>query len=310
MTKYFLIIILIVSTGLYNLSGIVQYDKNFRTDFSKSSIDIDDVLSGGPGKDGIPAINNPKFISMVKADLKDDALGILVKVDKETRYYPFNILVWHEIVNDNIGKVYFSVTFCPLCGSAIAFNRKIGGKVHRFGVSGYLYESNLLMYDNKTESFWSQSRGEAVIGKYLGKKLEILDIDILSFKEVKKYYPDSRILSKETGYRRNYSVYPYGDYEVSSSLFFPVSKSDSKYHAKEVMYAFRYKGIPYVFPLNKFKSDKFVYKNKNLTITITRNSKGGIDITINNEVIPGYYEMWFSWLVHNYDRGIVIDSIY
>ncbi len=305
MRKLFFIIILLLSS--YNIYTI-NFDRNFYTDFDKSSIDLKMIIRGGPGKDGIPAINNPKFNKIEKSSLKDDSLGILVTIDGESKFYPFNILVWHEIVNDKIGDSYISVTFCPLCGSAIAFNRKFDGIVHRFGVSGYLHESNLLMYDDVTESFWSQSMGEAVIGEYLGKKLEVLDVSLLEFNVVKEQFPKALILSKNTGFKRKYDYYPYGDYEISLDMYFPVSRTDNTYHAKEMMYVVSYKGISFSFPLKQFKSGYLKYTYKNTNIDISSND-GVISFVIDGVNYPGYYEMWFSWFIHHIKDGIVIDII-
>ncbi|WP_051303525.1 DUF3179 domain-containing (seleno)protein [Psychromonas aquimarina] len=284
------------------------FDPNFKTNFSKSTIDLKKVIAGGPGKNGIPAIDNPRFIHIKHADIRDDALGVLLKVENETRFYPFNILVWHEIINDQIRDKYIAVTFCPLCGSAIAFNRKFAGRVHNFKVSGYLYESNLLMYDSITESFWSQSLGEAVIGDYSGRKLEIMDVSLLQLKDVRKKYPNSLILSTNTGFNRNYNHYPYEDYETSYEIYFPISKINAKYHAKEIMYVFRYNNISFAFPLKAFQSDKFTHKFSDTLIDIT-NDNGEIKILIDGEEFPGYYEMWFSWAIHNSDTGVVLDKI-
>ncbi|WP_019612781.1 DUF3179 domain-containing (seleno)protein [Psychromonas ossibalaenae] len=285
-----------------------EFDAHFKTNFSKNTIDLKKVLSGGPGKDGIPAIDNPKFIHIKYADIRDDALGVLLKIENETRFYPFNILVWHEIINDQIGDKYIAVTFCPLCGSAIAFNKKFAGRIHRFGVTGYLYESNLLMYDSVTESFWSQSLGQAVIGDYSGRKLEVMDVSLLQLKDVKKKYPNSLMLSTDTGFNRNYNHYPYEDYETSDAIYFPISKVNAKYHAKEIMYVFRYKNTSFAFPLRTFLSGKFTHKYSDTVINII-NEQGEIKILIDGEEFPGYYEMWFSWVIHNSDTGVVLDKV-
>lgn len=290
----------------FNCNGLE--DNSFITNFSKASIDTKKVLSGGPGKDGIPAINNPHFVKTNKADLGNEIRGILVQIGTEERFYPYNILVWHEIVNDNIGGFYFTVTFCPLCGSAIAFNRKIDGKVHKFGVSGYLYESNLLMYDNISESFWSQAMGEAVIGDYMGTKLEIVGSYLMDFGTVKKEYPNVKVLSRKTGFKRNYDIYPYGNYEESDGIYFPISKRNNKYHLKEIMYVFRYDNISFTFPLKQFKSKEYRYPYNGKEVLISK-KRGKVQVEIGNRTIPGYHEMWFSWVIHNLDMGIVIDKI-
>lgn len=303
MYRLILLLYLILSTIS---THTLERDNSFKTDFTKSSIDLKKVLNGGPGKDGIPAINNPQFVSIDDTYLDNNTLGLLIKIDGVTKFYPYNILVWHEIVNDSINDTYFTVTYCPLCGSAIAFNREFNGKIHRFGVSGYLYESNLLMYDNITESFWSQSLGNAVIGHYTGVELEILNISLMEIKDVVEKYPDVKILSEDTGYNRNYSLYPYGDYEISNTLFFPVSVKNHQYHVKELMYVFIYDGISFSFPMKKVPFGEYTYKYNNHDIDI--HTKGGeIEIKVDGELLPGYYEMWFSWIVHNGSSGITID---
>lgn len=280
----------------------------FRTDTTKYSIDLNKIFNGGPDKDGIPALNKPLFNSIENTKLLDDTLGVLVKLDNIVKFYPYNILVWHELVNDSIGEQHFVVSFCPLCGSAIVFNRKFNGKIHKFGVSGFLYESNMLMYDDFTESFWSQSKGEAVVGSYLRKKLELMNMSVINFGSLKRKYPNALVLSRNTGYIRDYDFYPYGDYENNAQIIFPTSKSNKKYHPKEMMYVFRYKNRSFAFLLDKFKSEKFVYKYRGKKINIFNND-GEIVVEIEGKVIPAYYEMWFSWVIHNERVGVVIDKI-
>lgn len=275
------------------------------TDLSNASINTELILSGGPGKDGIPAISNPKFVDLSDAKVGDDVLGILVDLEDQKRFYPYNILVWHEIVNDEIGDTKFSVTFCPLCGSAIVFDRR----QHEFMVSGYLFESNLLMYDRTTESLWSQSRGEAVVGDLVGERLDILPMQLITFAELKENHSDALVLSRDTGHSRDYDFYPYGDYEEVDGLIFPVSIKDNSFRAKQIMY---------VVPLGEksLAIPQFLLSDKNLSSSIVgkditiSNSGGEIFAIVDGESLPGYYEMWFSWATHHQDDGIVWPSEY
>jgi len=207
-----------------------------QTDTSKSTIDTSLILSGGPGKDGIPAIDNPEFISISQADVGDKTLGVLVQFEGEKRFYPYNILVWHEIVNDSIGDTHFAVTFCPLCGSAIVFDRTINGEILSFSVSGLLYESNLLMYDRETESLWSQAANKAVVGVLTGTELETLPMKLLEFDKIKRLHPDALVLSPKTGHARNYNVDPYAGYGLVDDVYFPISVSDTRLPPKTIMY--------------------------------------------------------------------------
>jgi hypothetical protein len=196
--------------------------REFRTDFSRHTIPYSEILSGGPPKDGIPAIDNPQFISVGAAD---DWLGELepVTVFQEqgvVRIYPFQILTWHEIVNDVVNGRSIVVTFCPLCNTAIVFDATVNGQPLDFGTTGRLRFSNLLMYDRQTESWWQQASGDAVIGELTGTQLTPLPTHIISWAEARARYPEAQVLSRETGYTRNYGQNPYVGYDsISSSPF-------------------------------------------------------------------------------------------
>jgi hypothetical protein len=194
----------------------------FRTDFSKHSVPYSEILSGGPLKDGIPAIDEPKFIGVGEADawLQPQEPVILLQVGDDVRAYPLQILLWHEIVNDTVGGVPVTVTFCPLCNTAIAFERTVDARVLDFGTTGRLRFSNLVMYDRQTESWWQQAGGEAIAGEFTGRQLEFLPASIIAWVDFKQAYPEGKVLSRETGYQRNYGNNPYAGYDdVNRSPF-------------------------------------------------------------------------------------------
>ena len=276
------------------------------TDTSLISIDFNKILSGGPGKDGIPAINNPKFVSIDKARENDNGLGIFVSVDGKERFYPYSILVWHEIVNDNIGENYFSVTFCPLCGTGIVYDRLVNGEVLEFGVSGLLFESNLLMYDKDTESLWSQSLGEAVVGEFLGTKLKVLPLQLIAFKELKEKYPQAKVLSRDTGHIRSYGLSPYGDYEENEDIYFPVSVQDEKFHPKTLMYVLPFRNKYIAFEYMKIKEGESTYTADGNRFRVLRDG-GEINISLNEQSLPGYFELWFSYATQHKENGLVAD---
>lgn len=283
-------------------------DSGLITNTEKTSINLSHVLGGGPRKDGIPALTNPTFVSIDRAprSVTDDVAGILVSRNGEAKFYPYNILVWHEIVNDEVGGEPVVVTFCPLCGSAIVFDPHVHGEELGFGVSGKLYESNLLMYDQKTESLWSQILGEAVVGEFTGTKLELGAFQVLTFEEVKEKYPNAQVLSDDTGYSRNYSVYPYGDYDDNQELYFPVTVSDQRFSLKEIMYASVVGDVPIAFPLEKLESLGEATLNVDGE-TVRAVAKNG-EVELFDEsgaLLPGYHAMWFSWATHNKEGGVV-----
>ncbi len=188
--------------------------KIFVTNGIKHSVPLDEILSGGPPKDGIPSIDHPKFISTKEADkyLKDTEPGLAFSRGRIQRFYPYQILVWHEIVNDIVEGQRILVTYCPLCLSGFVFDPVVRGERVEFGTSGKLWKSNLVMYDRKTDSLWSQILGEAIVGEMTGTKLKLLESDLLRYGDWKKKNLDGEVLSRDTGATRFYGSNPYGDY--------------------------------------------------------------------------------------------------
>ncbi len=197
-------------------------ESEFKTDFSKHTIPYSEILSGGPPKDGIPAIDNPQFVSVSEADewLEPVEPVVLVRVGGEARAYPIQILMWHEIVNDTLGGKPLMVSFCPLCNTAIAFERKFDGQVLDFGTTGRLRFSNLIMYDRQTETWWQQATGDAIAGEYAGAQLAFYPAAIVSWADFKAAYPNGTVLSRETEHNRSYGRNPYLGYDdVNQSPF-------------------------------------------------------------------------------------------
>lgn len=194
----------------------------FSTDFSIHSVPYSEVLSGGPPKDGIPAVDNPKYASIEEANgwLDDLEPVIALQVEGTARAYPIQILMWHEIANDVLGDVPVTVTFCPLCNTGIAFERTLNGEVFDFGTTGRLRFSNLIMYDRQTETWWQQASGEAIAGELTGQQLTFLPASLISWEEFKNIFPEGDVLSRETGFSRTYGRNPYTGYDnINSSPF-------------------------------------------------------------------------------------------
>ena len=187
----------------------------FKTDFSRHTVAYDEILSGGPSKDGIPAIDNPKFVSVDEANawLKPQEPVVFVQVGDDSRAYPIQILIWHEIVNDSVGGKPLLVNFCPLCNTAIAFERSFDGQIFDFGTSGRLRYSNLIVYDRQTETWWQQATGDAIAGKYAGAQLPFYPAAMISWDNFRAAHPQGKVLSRETGHRRSYGSNPYLGYD-------------------------------------------------------------------------------------------------
>ena len=278
-----------------------------RTNTDKTSIELSDILWWGPEKDGIPAINNPKFLSIATATkdlnfLTNNSRGISVEQWDEAKFYPYNILVWHEIVNDTIwDNSNIAVTFCPLCGTAIVYDRLNWDEELRFGVSWKLYQSNLLMYDTKTESLWSQSLWKAVVGDKLWESLNYVQSNMMSFSDFTTTYPEGIVLSDDTGFRRNYSQIPYWDYDESDTLLFPVKNTDASYHKKELFYIVNLDELSesIAFLFKDLREEKEASIEVRETIYTATYDGWVVEVKNDNTLIPGYYEMWFSWVTHN-----------
>lgn len=214
-TRIFLILISGVLFHWKSVDVEAQGLRGWRTDTSKSSIDLNELMSGGIGKDGIPAILNPQFVSISAAMswLKPQEPVIVLVSGEEARAYPLQILMWHEIVNDRIYDQPVIVTFCPLCNSAMAFDARVAGRELTFGVTGMLRNSDMIMYDRETETLWQQLIGEAVVGDFVGTRLKQLPAQIISFAQFRSAYENGKVLSRETGFQREYGRNPYVGYD-------------------------------------------------------------------------------------------------
>lgn len=190
------------------------------TDFSKRAVPFEEIHEGGPPKDGIPAIDAPLFVASDGAHaLVDRDPVVSLSIDGEARAYPVRVLIWHEIVNDRIGGTDVSVTYCPLCNTAIAFDGSIDGRVLSFGVTGKLRHSDMLMYDRQTESWWQQASGEAVVGAMTGTVLRQLPARLESFAAFRARHPEGRVLVPGDPAGRPYGHTPYAGYEDSGWPF-------------------------------------------------------------------------------------------
>jgi hypothetical protein len=187
---------------------------NWSTDFSQHDIPLGEIISGGPGKDGIPAIDDPIFQPVTAGGwLEPQEPIIAFGQGDDWRAYPIQILVWHEIVNDVVGDTPVTITFCPLCHTAIVFHRRVGDRVLDFGTTGNLRHSDLVMYDRQTESWWQQATGQAIVGELTGTKLEFLPAQLISWQAFLDANPDGKVLSRDTGYIRDYGTNPYPGYD-------------------------------------------------------------------------------------------------
>ena len=213
--------------------AIARSDELRRNGFvlSPASIPAREIIAGGPARDGIPALEQPATEPVADSSWGDDERVLAVVVGAESRAYPVAILNWHELVNDSLGGVPILVSFCPLCGTGLVFDRRVAGTTRSFGVSGLLYHSDLLMYDGETESLWSQVSAEAVTGALRGQRLSLLRAHMDRWGRWRRAHPETSVLTRATGYARDYDRSPYADYADSRRLFFRLPV-DPRYHPK------------------------------------------------------------------------------
>jgi Protein of unknown function (DUF3179) len=239
------------------LSGMHFATRGWKTNFSKAAVPLSELESGGPPRDGIPPIDQPKFVSGADAGawLKDDEPVIAFELNGESRAYPLQIMIWHEIVDDEVAGTPLLITFCPLCNTAIAFDRRVDGKPLRFGTTGNLRDSDLVMWsDDQGETWWQQITGEAIVGDLVGSKLTMLPAEIVSFGDFKAAFPTGQVLSRDTGHPRDYGSNPYVGYDnINSSPFLYSGPKDGRLPPMERVATLEVNGDTAAYPFSHIK---------------------------------------------------------
>ena len=269
-------------------------------DFSRHSIPIEDIESGGPGKDGIPALHNPRFVGAAQAGFLLDADRVLgLSRGGEAKAYPLRILNWHELVNDELGGLPVLITYCPLCGTGMAFDPVLKGKRYTFGVSGLLYNSDVLMYDLQTESLWSQIKREAVTGPMTGTRLQPVFLVHTTWGEWRREHPDTKVLSDRTGYDRDYERDPYAEYRRSRGLWFAVQKSSAHFHPKEWVLGVVIGGAAKAYAFSDLTGQPSVFTDRVKEVPIQvhfhSESRNAFVTDMQGEPIPSVVGFWFAW---------------
>ena len=234
---------------LFGLAATADAQRSFDHDILKEtfgfdettpkSVDLADLKQGCPARDCIQSIDDPKYVTAAEANhVADDAIVIAISYKGEHLAYPARILDHHEIVNDTIAGDPIAITWCPLCGSAVGIRRMVGGKLTEFGVSGVLYNSDLVLYDRATETLWDQIEAKGIVGPLTGEQLEFAPVTMTRWSRWRDAHPDTLVLSADTGFDKDYSLDRYAKYRDSSELMFPVSRNDDRVHPKTVVFGF------------------------------------------------------------------------
>ncbi len=259
------------------------------------------IKQGGPPRDGIPSIDAPQFVTAGEASHlrgTDKVLGLYH--NDVAKAYPIRILNYHEIVNDRFGTEPVAVTFCPLCGTGIAFSAVTDHGPRNFGVSGLLYNSDVLMYDRETESLWSQILGSAINGPSKGQALTALPVLHTTWSDWWRRHPDTLILTEPATSGRNYNVDPYLGYAKTNDLWFPVANRDNRYPAKSVVIGTVILGKPYAWPFAELPSDQKILTDRvaNTKISVEYDHATGAAVVRNSQgdEIPSFTVFWFAWI--------------
>ena len=240
------------------LRGVRFFTAGWRTDFSRHSVPLTEIRRASGARDSvISALDSPAFLSVDEAGdwPRSFHLVIALEVGDEARAYPVPILDYHEIVNDVVAGVPVAVTFCPLCNSAVVFDRRVDGVVYDFGVSGNLRNSNLIMYDRQTHTWWHQFTGEGIVGELTGKQLKLLPAAMLSWADFEASYPEGAVLSRDTGFDWDYDVDPYIAEDGVDVTPILLDDLDSRFPPKETVVGVSVGGVDVAFPYSVLKGE-------------------------------------------------------
>ncbi len=280
--------------------GHATSDNGF--DLTRALVPVEQIFHGGPPRDGIPAIDHPEFVVARQATfLKDNDRVLGLTYNGISRAYPVRILNYHEIVNDIFRDEAIAITYCPLCGTGMAFHAGNAGQSRTFGVSGLLYNSDMLLYDRETESLWSQIMKQAISGPLKGKKLQQVPLAQTTWQDWKTRHPHTEVLSTQTGYRRDYSKSPYPGYSTSDVIMFPVTSQAAHYHPKEQVLGLEIDNTYKAYPFSELaRLDRPVFNDlvagHQLTVRYDTANRTGMILDKAGKEIPSVISFWFAWM--------------
>ncbi len=300
----------IIKHGITKLPDKMIQEVKLQTNFDGAKISKRDLKQGCLSKDCIASIENPKFESVSEANwLNDNDRVFVMNFNNIKRAYPQKILNWHEIVNDWYDNIPVAITFCPLCGSAVAFERKVNGVITELGVSGKLHNSDLIMYDRYEGNLWQQITGEGIVGPAARRNETLKQISIFTttWSEWKTENPNAQVLSRETGFSRDYDRYPYGAYESNDKLLFGINNDNKALQIKTPVIGIKINNSSKAYPESAFTNRLYIEdKLGGNKIKLTKDKSGVISV-INldtNEVIIPIRLFWFAWASFNPDTEL------
>ena len=271
------------------------------------SVALEDLHQGCPARDCIPSIDAPKYVSAAEAaHVEDEDMVVAISLHGDERAWPARILDRHEIVNDTIGGVPIAITWCPLCGSAVGIELEVDGEVTEFGVSGVLYNSDLVFYDRASNTLWDQVEARGIVGPKTGEQLTLVPVTMTTWARWRNAHPDTLVLSADTGFEKDYAKDPYAKYRGSAGLMFPVSAEDDRIHPKSVVYGFDVDGMQVAYALALLeKSGSHVSELGELTLTATLHDDGSVTLEDQHgDNYVGTRLFWFAWYTFHPDTEL------
>jgi hypothetical protein len=282
-----------------------SYGQQGDFDLSRSRVDLRDLMPGGPPKDGIPALTSPGFVAAGEArHLADQDVVLGISLSGQDKAYPLRMLTHHEIVNDAVAGIPVAVTWCPLTSSAIVFDRRLDGETLEFGVSGLLYNSNLVMYDRKHACLWPQLTTGAVTGKLSSKRLKLVPSLVITWGEWRIVHPNTLVLSPDTGFPMDYNFNPYLGYQASPKLMFPVKGFDNRLPPKSLVIGIRIKNVAKAYPIQLINGVGYPLEDAVAGISIRIHPGFGNTAYITDDqgnLMPATVAYWFAWSAFNRD---------
>lgn len=274
---------------------------------TKKSVPLEQLQQGCPARDCIPSIDHPKYVTAEEANhVADDALVVTLSYRGEFRAYPTLILDQHEIVNDTIAGDPLAITWCPLCGSAVGLRRIVAGQITTFGVSGVLYNSDLVFYDRKSETLWDQIQATGIVGPMTGVKLELVPMSVSRWATWREKHPDTLVLSTDTGFDYDYSEDHYVNYRASERLFMPVSDTDERVHAKAVVFGFNLPSGAIAYTESMLReSGGYRHDLNGEEAVVTLHDDGSVSMQYEKKTYHPTRVFWFAWFTFHPSTGLI-----
>ncbi|MEL7422710.1 MAG: DUF3179 domain-containing protein [Bacteroidota bacterium] len=309
----FLLVLIMCTYGAVQAQRAIFVEETYADedfDLSNSELPSWEIIPGGPGMDGIPALMDPEFTT-AKSDkwLTEGDRVVGVTLNGVTKAYPVKVLNYHEVINDDFAGMRVAITYSPLCGSVMVYQTEERNQEWELAVSGLVYNNNTLYFDRQTESLWSQALGRAVAGPVAGAQLELLPATLTTWSEWQDRHPRTLLLSKETGYNRNYDLDAYARYSTTDRLMFPLNHSDDRLELKERVIGVEVDGVFKAYSYNLLPANEHfvttdVVNGQNIKIEFLPQAQAAYVTDADGNQIPSASMYWFSWSAFHPDTEV------